>query len=344
MAIEPDQITEEKKLAIKETTNEKIFSDIDDSFRRFKKISNKIFEKVITFSSVCKRMVEIKSAPTTKKTISKYILSLEKESMNLDFEKILIKIRNDFNERLINLLQQLQTTINRIVSEKHAQLKEHTSRLKRQRLKRFIGGTTIGLVLSALAFILYYQSGFRVDQNLFMTITYAIIAVFSIVSISWGIAALTDKTKVEIEKARSRYLEQMKSEVIAMISEAKLNEYSFVHSYSSEIKDKIREKWENILQKVIHEYMENTHGPYFNKNMELYGKFETLKQLNLKSAKDLLDSCSKYYHDSKKSLKIIQSTADEIKEEVILPSFRLFDQTHSKLTKLSSALKQIEIE
>jgi predicted GTPase len=335
-------ISESRKEECKTETIHKMFPEKDHSFQSYEKVCTGLYEKIFNLSVSCKRLENIKRDHSTKENIKKYIQSIEREIGNLGIDKILGEIRNNFDERSNNLFQKLQTSINRVINEKLSSLRERTAQLRLKRLKWLSGGAVIGAIIGLIGFLLYYKSSFKIEQTLPMTIFSAAVADILLAAFSWGIVAIVDKSPIQLEKTRSEQLEKLKTEVLSIITETKLEDYSFVDDYFDGIKENICMSWENSLNRILNAHVIATYQVYFDQNADFYNSFELIKQDYLKSSKELLSNASSYYQDSDKNLEILQEKANEIKEEAILPSFNLFEKTHSKLTERALALKQVE--
>ena len=340
--LERHKISDARKEEYKRETISKMFPEQSGLFSEYENITHSLLTELNSISHDCKISSSFERKPHVEGIITDKISNLETNLLTSG-ASIINKINETFHLNSIAVLSKLKNTLSSIANEGLLNIERLTDRLKRRRIRRLLSGVVAGSAVGASLFIFYYFSFSNTVQSNLTNVIIGISTQVFFITTSWAIVNIVDKTNLDIENKKANELGNIRVDILDTISNSKLEDYSFVDDEFKDMHRLFFTEWSNLsslfIQEIIHkEYNENysTKDAILQKSISIANEYKT-------STENLLTALSSFHQNSDNNLIILQKTANAIKEEAILPSFRLFEKTQNSLADKALQLRGIEI-
>lgn len=322
--------TDEDKESIKLQARQRLFPTYDDIVAVATTQLSNIGEQVRTILNET-TTVQIDSPASS-------LVRIEQAAAT-ELSTLLTDLKNELDRETGEFIGSMQTNLAGVIGTILHEYNSESSAAKQARTRRYailVGGMAIS---TAIGYYIYYRVKQPVGQSLFEILGWGLLVEIIGTALGFGIAWFKDNYPETERKIKARHLAILKEKIKQTIESAVK-----AHTYSVLQPQMLGKKLEKIYtalstspsdawQAAIEDFYRNVKGWNL--------KYKNIRQKYLSIIESFTKDSGRYFEDAQKNLATLKSTAHEIKENAIEPSFELLARTSEHLRALKDEITSI---
>jgi predicted GTPase len=253
--------------------------------------------------------------------------------------KLLSEVKNELHQETGEFVGSLQTKLEGVIAftlNEYNKERDAASRDRKIRYATFTGVTGAG---AAIAYYIYYKVKQPVGQSLFEVLGWGLLIEIIGNMLGFGMAFFKDKYPVTKHQIKTRYLVLLKERISKTIDEA-------VRDYSSpvlqqQVFGRRLEKIYTALSSIPNNSWRASVDDLYRKARTWNTQYKEIRRKYLSVIESVTKETGRYFEDAQGNLAALKSTANEIKEHAIEPSFSLLANTSERLSVVKDDISAI---
>lgn len=338
--LERVEFTDERRSAWKNLTTESIFSRFFSSKVQLETNFGQQFERLSALRIKLIRHADGQSLETELRSQPSQTSWPGLHNSN-GLAEVSQNIADGFQKAVTTLFLELEESRNSIVADWNFQLAERIRARRKSRTHRLAGFAIVGSVIGLVGYLFHAYSSTNVDSTLPVATSLGIMVNLMTTAFFWGIGLATDKTNNYVSEIKEETTKSIRQILFELIHGRKLDDWSIVDRERSRFKSILEKHWEDLITEYVYKSA-TILEPAYTRLVEYAETFEKECQSYRMVYELLLNSVTESYADIEKNLAVLNNVSDEIKEEAILPSFKLLDERETQLGEQMKRLVGIE--
>jgi hypothetical protein len=323
-------------------TIQKIFPDKEGKLQKAEEHFSDLHEKIAKMRTAVVAQSILRMSVDAENIVAEHDM-IANPLEDQRFSDIVQKVVEAFNEKCSDLFSNLRDERKSLVEERRKRLERKVEAITKRRKRRLWWFTSIASLVALLVYLAYYLWQKPFNQNWTTVILVGVAA--NCITLFFGrcIGALTDKTKGEIEEETNDHVQDLKALIGRLIKqEIQIENWSFLERVKPKLSQTITTCWQTEINGIAQQLVVQPFEASFSELRKLAVEYIECIEEYLRITSDLAADLKPYYESIDENLDVLASVSTQIREEAILPSFKIFEGRKEELHQQLSLISKVE--